>query len=139
MHPSHVQTSPHCFLTTVDHFSNPADNMLATTTNLVALPITGNTPFDIEARNAIDMLKTTVAQQANYSYSQQRLHSTPHPSHIGVAMLTRQLSPPVLIGDVNSSVTRLYAELYTPKRSSTQPGHEGRLKHPTQRLISHLL
>ena len=53
------------------HFSNPVDNMLAAATNLVALPITWNTPFEIEARNAIDMLKTTVAQQANYSYSQQ--------------------------------------------------------------------
>lgn len=72
---------PARFQTPAGHYSNPVDNVLAATQNLAAIPITGNSPVEIEARNAIEMLKTAVTQQANYSYSQQRLHSTPRPSH----------------------------------------------------------
>ena len=41
--------------------------MLAATHNLAEIPTDGRSPIGIEARNAIEMLKTTVAQQANYS------------------------------------------------------------------------
>jgi hypothetical protein len=71
---------PHHVLTPPGHFSNPVDNLFVATTTLAALPITGNMPVEIEARNAIEKLKTTMVQQANYSYSRERLHSTPVPS-----------------------------------------------------------
>ena len=40
-------------LTAQGHFTNPVDNLYAATTTLARLPITGNTPLEIEARNAI--------------------------------------------------------------------------------------
>lgn len=43
--------------------------MLAAIRHLEALPMHGHTPVEIEARNAIEMLKTAVAQQVKYSYS----------------------------------------------------------------------
>ncbi|KAI4989864.1 hypothetical protein ZWY2020_038227 [Hordeum vulgare] len=46
------------------HFSNPMDNVLAATRHLESLSIHGNTPAEIEARNAIEMLKTAVDQNA---------------------------------------------------------------------------
>lgn len=62
-------TEPAHFCTPEGHYSNPVDNMLAAAHNLTVIPITGNSPAEIEARNAIEMLKTAVVQQANYSYS----------------------------------------------------------------------
>ncbi|KAI4994234.1 hypothetical protein ZWY2020_029282 [Hordeum vulgare] len=69
------------FQTPWGHFSNPVDNMLAATRHMESLPIYGNTPAEIEARNAIEMLKTAVVQHAQYSHSLDRLHSTPQASH----------------------------------------------------------
>ncbi|KAI5012643.1 hypothetical protein ZWY2020_024909 [Hordeum vulgare] len=63
------------------HFSNPVDNVLGATRHLESLPIYGNTPAEIEARNAIEMLKTAVVQHAQYSHSLDRLHSMPQASH----------------------------------------------------------
>lgn len=80
-HASPVRTTPDRFVTPAGHFSNPVDDLLAEATNLTALPITGYTPVEREALQAIELLKTAVAQHANYSYSRQRLHSTPHQSH----------------------------------------------------------
>lgn len=45
------------FRTPRGHFSNPVDNVLTATRHLESLPIHGNTPAEIEARNAIEMLK----------------------------------------------------------------------------------
>ncbi|KAI5014094.1 hypothetical protein ZWY2020_055484 [Hordeum vulgare] len=64
-----------------DHFSYPVDNVLAATRHLESLPIHGNTPAEIEARNAIEMLKTVVVQNAQFSHSLERLHSTPQASY----------------------------------------------------------
>ncbi|KAI4986335.1 hypothetical protein ZWY2020_018965 [Hordeum vulgare] len=63
------------------HFSNQVDNVLAATRHLESLPIHGNTPAEIEARNAIEMLKTAVVQNAQFSHSLDRLHSTPQASY----------------------------------------------------------
>ncbi|KAI4965102.1 hypothetical protein ZWY2020_057506 [Hordeum vulgare] len=65
------------FQTPRGHFSNPIDNVMAATRHLESLLIYGNTPAEIEARNAIEMLKTVVVQHAQYSHSLDRLHSTP--------------------------------------------------------------
>ncbi|KAI5020702.1 hypothetical protein ZWY2020_045590 [Hordeum vulgare] len=68
------------FQTPQGHFSNPVDNVLAATRHLESLSIYGNSPAEIEARNAIEMLKTTVVQNAQFSHSLDRLHSTPQAS-----------------------------------------------------------
>lgn len=69
------------FHTLQGHFSNPVDNVLAATRHLESLPIYGNSQAEIEARNAIEMLKTAVVQHAQYSHGLDRLHSTPQASH----------------------------------------------------------
>ena len=69
------------FQTPRGHFSNPVDNVLAATRHLESLSIYGNSLDEIEARNAIEMLKTVVVQHAQYSHSLDRLHSTPQVSH----------------------------------------------------------
>lgn len=68
-HPPPVRATPDRFMTPVGHFSNPIDNLLAAATNFDAHPIAGSTPMEREALHAIELLKTTVAQHANYSYS----------------------------------------------------------------------
>lgn len=69
------------FQTPRGHFSNPVDTVLVATRHLESLSIYGNSPVEIEARNAIEMLKTAVVQHAQYSHSLDRLHSTPQASH----------------------------------------------------------
>lgn len=74
---------PERFHTSAGHYSNPIDNVLAATHNLAMIPINGNSPLEIEARKGIDMLKTSVTQQANYSNMTNRLPSTPYNSRSG--------------------------------------------------------
>ena len=50
--------------------------MIAAASRLVALPVEGKSPAAIEARKAVELLQTAVAQQAAYSYSRGRIHST---------------------------------------------------------------
>ncbi|KAI5000828.1 hypothetical protein ZWY2020_010787 [Hordeum vulgare] len=69
------------FQTPRGHFSNPRDNVLAATRILESRLIYENSPTEIEARNTIKMLKTTVVQHAQYSHSLDRVHSTPQASH----------------------------------------------------------
>ncbi|KAI5001229.1 hypothetical protein ZWY2020_011286 [Hordeum vulgare] len=69
------------FRTPQFHFSNPVDNVLAATRHLESLPIQGNTPVEREARNAVEMLKTAVVQNAQFSHSLERLHSTHQASY----------------------------------------------------------
>ena len=71
--PQYVPTPP-------GHYSNPLDNMIAAATRLAALPVEGESPTAIETRRARELLQTAVAQQAAYSYSRERIHSTPRPS-----------------------------------------------------------
>src|SRR3954465_857266 len=55
-------------------------NVFAATKYLANLPFHGNTPADLGARDAVEMLKTAVAQQEQYSHGFSYLHGTTHPS-----------------------------------------------------------
>ena len=67
------------FHTPAGHYSNPADNVYAATLALDRIPL-GDTPAEIEARRAIDMLRTAVAQQVQYSKEKSALHYTTYRS-----------------------------------------------------------
>ena len=67
------------FHTPAGHYSNPADNVYAATLALDRIPL-GDTPAEIEARRAIDMLRTAVVQQTQYSREKSALHSTTYRS-----------------------------------------------------------
>ena len=51
--------------------------MIAAASRLAALLVEGESPVAAEARKAVELLQTAVAQQAAYSYSRERIHSTP--------------------------------------------------------------
>lgn len=51
--------------------------MLAAATRLAAISIEGESPEAVETRNAVELLRTAMAQQAAYSYSRNRVHLTP--------------------------------------------------------------
>ena len=73
-------TPPQHVPTPLGHFSNPLDNMIAAATRLAALPTQDESPAAMEIRQAEELLQTAVAQHASYSYSCDRIHSTPRPS-----------------------------------------------------------
>ena len=62
------------------HFSTPLDNKIAAASRLAAIPIEGESPAAVETRRARDLLQTAQTQQQAYSYSRDRVHSTPRPS-----------------------------------------------------------
>ena len=51
--------------------------MIAMASLLAALPVECESPNAIETGNAMELLQTAVSQQAAYSYSRERIHSTP--------------------------------------------------------------
>ena len=61
------------------HYDNPLENMVAAAARLAALPVDGDSPAAIETRRVRELLQTTLAQQEAYSYSRDRIHSTPRP------------------------------------------------------------
>ena len=69
---------PQRFHAPLGHYSNPLDNVHVATMALDRIPI-NETPTGQEARLAIDMLKTALAQQARYPSfpDASKLHSTP--------------------------------------------------------------
>ena len=71
--PQYVPTPP-------GHFSSPLDNMIAAASRLAAIPMEGDSLAAIETGRARDLLQTAVVQQQAYSYSRDRIHSTPRPS-----------------------------------------------------------
>ena len=71
--PQYVPTPP-------GHYSNPLDNIVAAASRLAALPIEGESPVAVETRRARELLQTALTQQQAYSYSRERIHSTPRPS-----------------------------------------------------------
>ena len=73
-------TPPQLVPTPPGHYSNPLDNMIAAATQLAALPVEGESPTARETQRARELLQTVVAQYAAYSYSRDRVHSTPRPS-----------------------------------------------------------
>ena len=56
------------------------DNIVAAASRLAALPIEGESPVAVETRRARELLQTALTQQQAYSYSRERIHSTPRPS-----------------------------------------------------------
>ena len=54
--------------------------MIAAASRLAAIPMEGDSLATIEMRRARDLLQTAVVQQQAYSYSRDRIHSTPRPS-----------------------------------------------------------
>ena len=52
--------------------------MIAAASRLVALPAEGESLAAVEAQKAVELLQTAVPKQAAYSYSRERVHSTPH-------------------------------------------------------------
>ena len=51
--------------------------MIAAASRLAAIPMEGDSLAAIETRRARDLLQTAVVQQQAYSYSRDRIHSTP--------------------------------------------------------------
>ena len=81
MEPPRVNTAPPYYTPTPPgHFSNPLENLIAASACLAALPMEGDSPTAIETRRVIELLQTALAQQEAYSYSRDRIHSTPRPS-----------------------------------------------------------
>ena len=54
--------------------------MITAAFRLAAIPMEGESLAAIETRRARDLLQTAVVQQQAYSYSRDRIHSTPRPS-----------------------------------------------------------
>src|SRR3954463_4583479 len=63
-----------------DHYSNPLDNLVAAAARLEAIPIEGDSLQAVETRRVKELLRTALAQQETYSYSRERIHSTPRPN-----------------------------------------------------------
>ena len=61
------------------HFSNPMENLIAASVRLAALPMDSDDPTAVETRRVRELLQTALAQQETYSYSRDRIHSTPPP------------------------------------------------------------
>lgn len=81
MGPPRVNMAPPQYVPTPSgHYSNPLENMIAAATRLEALPIDGDSPTAGETRRVRELLQTALAQQEAYSYSRDRIHSTPRPS-----------------------------------------------------------
>ena len=88
--------------TPLGHFSSPLDNMIAAASRLAAIPMEGDSIAAVETRRARDLLQTVVVQQQAYSYSRDRIHSTPHPS----PSYSRHMDEP----EVSSSARRRNAQ-----------------------------
>ena len=80
MEPPRMNTAPRYIATPPGHFSNPLENLIAVSARLAALPMEGDSPAAIETRRVRELLQTALAQQDAYSYSRDRIHSTPRPS-----------------------------------------------------------
>src|SRR3954470_16738837 len=61
------------------HFSNPMENLIAASTRLAALQVDGDDPTAVETRRIRELVQTALTQQETYSYSRDRIHSTPPP------------------------------------------------------------
>ena len=81
MEPPCMNTAPpHYTPVPPGHFSNTLENLIAASARLAALPMEGDSPTAIETRRVRELLQTALAQQDAYSYSRDRIHSTPRPS-----------------------------------------------------------
>src|SRR3954462_9673291 len=55
------------FHTPHNHYNNPTANVMAATRLLTTAPIYGDTPADQATQQAMELLKTAITQQAQYS------------------------------------------------------------------------
>ena len=78
--PQRIDNPPRYTTPPPGHFSTPLDNMIATAFRLAAILIEGESPAAVETRRARDLLQTAMTQQQAYSYSRDRIHTTPRPS-----------------------------------------------------------
>ena len=68
------------------------DNLVAAAARLEAIPIEGDSPQAVETRRVKELLRTALVQQEAYSYSRDRIHSTPCPSR----SYSRRMDEPVV-------------------------------------------
>ena len=78
--PRRTDNSPQYTTPPLGHFSTPLDNMITSASRLAAITMEGESPAAVETRRARDLLQTAMVQQHAYSYSRDKIHSTPHPS-----------------------------------------------------------
>src|SRR3954462_1927608 len=78
--PRHNTGTPQAVPTPSGHYSNPMDNLVAAAARLEAIPIEGDSLQAVETRRVKELLRTALAQQETYSYSRERIHSTPRPN-----------------------------------------------------------
>ena len=78
--PRRMDNPPQYITTPPSHFSSPLDNMIVAASRLAAIPMEGDSLAAVETRRARDLLQTAVVQHQAYSYSRDRIHSTPRPS-----------------------------------------------------------
>ena len=80
MAPPHVSMAPSRYVPIPSgHFSNPMENLIAASACLAAPPMEGGDPVVVETRRVRGLLQTALAQQETYSYSWDKIHSTPPP------------------------------------------------------------
>lgn len=96
--PRRTYNPPRYITPPTGHFSTPLDNMIAAASQLAAIPMEGESPAVVETRRARDLLQTAMMQQQAYSYSRDRIHTTPRPSK----SYSRHIDEP----EVSSSVRR---------------------------------
>src|SRR3954467_6672758 len=77
--PRHNPGEPRVVHTPPDHYSNPLDNLVAAAARLEAIPVEGDSLQAIKTRRVKELLRTALVQQEAYSYSCERIHSTPRP------------------------------------------------------------
>jgi len=76
-----MNTAPPQYVPTLaGHYSNPLENMIVAVERLAALPIDGDSPAAVETHRVRELLQTALAEQEAYSYSRDRVHSTPRSS-----------------------------------------------------------
>src|SRR4051812_5468109 len=78
--PRHNAGVPQAVPTPPGHYSNPMDNLVAATARLEAIPVEGDSLQAIKTRRVKELLRTALIQQEAYSYSRDRIHSTPRPA-----------------------------------------------------------
>ena len=83
---------PQAVSTPPGHYSNPMDNLVAAAARLEAIPIEGDSPQAVETRRVKELLRTALDQQEAYSYSRDRIHSTPRPSR----SYSRRMDEPIV-------------------------------------------
>ena len=74
------------------------DNIVAAASRLAAIPIEGGSPAAVETRRVKELLQTALVQQEAYSYSRDRIHSTPRPSR----SYSRRMDEPAVSSNVRN-------------------------------------